>query len=74
MAWVPPTPRCGEPVEFRDLPGRTDYEPVCWRPAGHPNPSRHMSKYAYLNQRERVNAWHRKNRGVGRMSDPGDRT
>lgn len=49
-------PRCGEPMEFYDYPGRTDYAPVCWRPAGHGPRSdgqpRHLSRYAIEHRRE----------------------
>lgn len=63
MAWDPPTPRCLAPMRYYDYPGRADFDPVCWRPAGHPNPGRHLSKWAYLNQRERTAAWQHANRG-----------
>jgi hypothetical protein len=55
MAWVPPTPRCGKPVEFRNVNApRADLAPVCWRRRGHegatPNSLRHLSYYAYMNE------------------------
>lgn len=61
MAWVPPSPRCGQPVEFRDTgEPRDDLFPVCWRPAPHVardeaagRPVRHLSRYAYLNELKR---------------------
>lgn len=52
--WVPPTPRCLHPVEFRNVnEPRDDLSPVCWRRAGHANPGRHLSLYAYLRELER---------------------
>lgn len=45
-------PRCGQPLKFYDYPGRTDWEPVCWRPAGHAS-NIHLSRYAIEKRREK---------------------
>ena len=40
-------PRCLHPVEWRELNApRDDYPAVCWRPADHPTPGRHLSRHA----------------------------
>jgi hypothetical protein len=57
-------PRCLHPMAFYAKPGHAGPDPVCWRPAGHPRPDRHMSKYAYLRDLERSLRRKQENRGA----------
>ena len=53
------TPRCRAPMTRYGKPGR-DYDfPVCWRPAGHRG-RRHLSRWAYLRELERILRYKRK--------------
>jgi hypothetical protein len=72
------TPRCLHPLKFYNLDEpRDDLAPVCWRPAGHPRPDVHISRYAYLKMLARGRANRRKygrsrrsRRGHPVLSDP----
>lgn len=63
--------RCNRPLRYYDKPDRTDFFPVCWRPAGHPG--KHLSRFAYLNELKRQ-AGFRQGHRSGKMTAADDKT